>query len=280
MSFFSKMERKFGRYAIRDLMKYIVIMYVAGMAVQMMNPEFYWIYLRLDPKAIMRGEVWRLVTFMIWPPSGSLFFNALMIFLYYSIGMTLERVWGAFRFNVYIFMGVIGLILASFIGVYGFDELFFITTSDLNMSLFLAYAATFPEAQFYIYFVLPIKAKWLGVFYGLISVLTFITGGPSQKCMIVLSFANFIIFFLMTRNYNRINPKEIKRKKEFRSQVKIMPHGKNHHKCAVCGKTELDGDNLEFRYCSKCKGDFEYCNDHLYTHQHVTDQIKELNHNK
>lgn len=269
MSFFSKMERRFGRYAIHNLMHYIVILYVAGMVIQMTNPQFYIDYLMLNPGAIMKGQVWRLFTFMIWPPYYSLLSNALMIFLYYSIGMTLERVWGAFRFNVYFFMGVLGLIVASFVGYYGFHQLLFITTADLNMSLFFAYAVTFPELQFYIYFVLPIKAKWLGAFYGVISIFEFITGDVSQRCTILLSFANFILFFLMTRNLSRINPKEIKRKKEFRDQVKIKPFGKSHHKCAICGRTEEDGDYLEFRYCSKCEGDYEYCQDHLYTHQHV-----------
>lgn len=270
MSFFSKMERKFGRYAIHNLMTYIVILYAAGMLIQMTNPQFYVDYLSLNPSKIVTGQVWRLFTFMIWPPYNNLLSNVLMIFLYYSIGMTLERVWGAFRFNVYFFMGVLGLILASFVGWFVFHKQLFITTSDLNMSLFFAYAVTFPDLQFYLYFVLPIKAKWLGVFYGVISVFEFVNGDISTRCTILLSFANFIIYFMLTRNLNRINPKEIKRKRDFKNQVKIKPFGKNHHKCAICGRTEEDGEHLEFRYCSKCEGDYEYCQDHLYTHQHVT----------
>lgn len=270
MNFFSKMERKFGRYAIHNLMMYITILYVAGLVIQLTNPMFYSEYLSLDPGAIVRGQVWRLVTFMIRPPYHDLLSNALMIFLYYSIGVSLERVWGAFRFNVYIFMGILGLIVASFVAYFVFHEPLMMITSDLNTSLFLAFAATFPEMQFYIYFVLPIKAKWLGIFYGVMSLFGLVTGGAAERCTILLSFANFIIYFLMTRNLNRFNPKEIKRKRDFREQVKIKPSGTGRHKCAVCGRTEADGEDLEFRYCSKCEGDYEYCQDHIYTHRHVT----------
>ena len=109
----NKMERKFGRYAIPNLMYYIVILYAVGVLVQMMAPAFYIQYLMLDARAILHGQIWRVVTFMIWPPSGSLFFNLIAIYLYYNLGMTLERVWGTFRFNVYFFMGVIGHVLAA-----------------------------------------------------------------------------------------------------------------------------------------------------------------------
>lgn len=108
MEFFKKIERKYGRYAIHNLMNYIVAMYVVGLFLQYTNPGFYVRWLCLDPAAILRGQIWRIVTFMVWPPFGSLLSNALMIYLYYSLGNTLERVWGAFRFNVYFFLGVLG----------------------------------------------------------------------------------------------------------------------------------------------------------------------------
>lgn len=282
MSFFNKMERKFGRYAVHNLMNYIVILYVLGVLIQYMQPMFYWQYLSLNAAEILRGQIWRIVTFMIWPPSDNLIFNVFLIYLYYSLGTTLERVWGAFRFNVYFFMGVLGHILAALIAYLAFGQMLMMTTSNLNMSLFFAFALTFPETCFYIYFVLPVKAKWLAVLYGVITLWTFLTGTPYTpilvtRCEIFLSFANFIVFFMMTRNYSRISPKEIKRKKEFKSQVKILPAGSSHHKCAVCGRTEKDGD-LEFRYCSKCEGNYEYCQDHLYTHKHVTKDSEESGH--
>lgn len=279
MSFFSKMERKFGRFAIHNLMNYIVVLYVLGMLVQFQSPMLYWQYLSLDASAILHGQIWRIITFMIWPPSTNLFINVLLIYLYYSLGTTLERVWGAFRFNVYFFMGVLGHVLAALLGYMLLDLYLPLTTANLNMSLFFAFAVTFPETYFYIYLVLPVKAKWLALFYGVITVYTFFAGEPympiaATRCEIVLSFANFIIFFMMSRNYTHISPREIKRKREFKSQVKILPAGNSHHKCAVCGRTEKDGE-LEFRFCSKCEGSYEYCQDHLYTHKHVTRDSEE-----
>ncbi|RGY97598.1 hypothetical protein [Clostridium sp. AM58-1XD] len=270
MSFFSKMERKFGRYAIPNLMNYIVGMYVVGMVLQMLNPSFYIQYLALDASAILRGQIWRIVTFMIWPPFNNPVSNLIMIYLYYSLGMTLERVWGAFRFNVYFFMGVLGHVLAAVIGFVFFHQLWYLNTEYLNLSLLFAFAATFPDLQFMLYFIIPIKAKWIALIYGVLALQGLLLGTAATRIAIVLSLLNFIIFWLMTRNYSKVNPKEIKRKREFKTQIKMMPQGKTHHRCAVCGRTELDGDDLEFRYCSKCEGDYEYCLDHLYTHKHVT----------
>lgn len=269
MEFFKKIERKYGRYAIYNLMNYIVAMYVVGLFLQYTNPGFYDRWLCLDPAAILRGQIWRIVTFMVWPPFGSLLSNALMIYLYYSLGNTLERVWGAFRFNVYFFLGVLGHVAAALLLYLLFGTRVILTTTYLNMSLFLAFAATFPDLQFWIWFVIPIKAKWLALIESLFILYGLLLGTAATRVEIVFSLLNFILFFFMTRNYSRVNPREIKRKQEFKSQVKMRPQGRTHHRCAVCGRTELDGDDLEFRYCSKCEGSYEYCMDHLYTHQHV-----------
>lgn len=270
MKFFYKMEQKYRKYAIHNLMNYIVILYVVGMVLQMVNPMFYYRYLSLDASAILRGQIWRVVTFLINPPYYNLMSNLLMIYLYYSLGTTLERVWGAFRFNVYVFMGVIGHVLAALVVYLLFGQVWMLDTTYLNLSLFFAFATTFPDMQFLLYFIIPIKAKWMALLYGASAIYGFIFGNPAEKCAIVLSLINYLIFYAMTRNYNKINPKEIKRKRDFNTQVKIKPQGTSHHKCAVCGRTELDDDTLEFRYCSKCEGEYEYCLDHLYTHQHVT----------
>ncbi len=270
MNFFRKIEQRFGRYAIRDLMNYIVAMYVVGMVLQYVNPMFYYQWLSLDPAAVLHGQIWRIVTFLIWPPFGDLLSNAIMIYLYYSLGKTLERVWGSFRFNAYFFVGVLGHVLAALVLYLLFDMRVIMSTTYLNMSLLFAFAATFPDLQFMLYFIIPIKAKWIGLIYGFFAVLGMVTGTMADRVEIVLSLLNFILFFLMTRDFRRVSPKEIKRKQEFRTQAKMKPQGRTHHRCAVCGRTEQDGEDLEFRYCSKCEGSYEYCQDHLYTHKHVT----------
>ena len=273
MKFLRKLERNFGKYAVPNLMYYIILMYGAGIVIDLVMPGLYYQYLCLDAAAILRGQVWRLVTFLICPPSSGIFFNLIAMFLYYSLGTTLERVWGTFRFNLYFFSGILFHIIAAFVIYFLMGVSVSLTPFYLNNSLFLAFAATFPQMQFYLYGLLPIRAYWLGIFIGAEFLYEFLFGGLIARICIGLALLNFVIFFMMTRNYSKISPREIKRKQKFKSDMKTAQAEKirlTHHKCAVCGRTEKDDPNLEFRYCSKCEGNLEYCMDHLYTHKHVT----------
>lgn len=272
MNILSKLERRFGRFAIPNLMYYIVILYALGMLIQMFAPEVYVRYLMLDARAILHGQIWRIITFMVWPPSGDIFFNLIAIYLYYNLGTTLERVWGTFRFNLYFFMGVLGHVLAAVIIYMMTGAVYPLTTDYLNFSLFFAFAATFPDMQFLLFFVIPIKAKWLALFNGAYFIYGLVFGNPVTRVAIFMSLLNFVIYFAMSRG-GKYNPKEIKRKHDFKVQTSRPVRAEAHtgrHRCAVCGRTELDDPNLVFRFCSKCEGDYEYCQDHLYTHQHVT----------
>lgn len=277
MKFFNDLERKYRKYAIPNLMYYITICYAIGLVLAMFAPGVYWRYLSLDAAAILHGQIWRLVTFMMYPPAfgnwvfTQVFFGVIALFMYYSLGQTLEQIWGSFRFNVFFLMGMLGQALASLIGHLVFKQNLFLTTGFLNASIFLAFAMYFPDTQFLLFFVLPIKAKWLAIAECAVYLYSFVFGSMSVRVELVISLANVIVFFLMTRNIKRYAPKEIKRKKDFKKSVKILPQGATRHRCAVCGRTEMDGENLEFRYCSKCEGNYEYCQDHLYTHQHVTE---------
>ena len=95
--------------------------------------------------------------------------------------------------------------------------------------------------------------------------------GCSDPC---ISLVILFCFFFSNRNMHRYNPKEVHRRREFKkamaqSRVNPATGGITKHKCAICGRTEKDDPNLEFRFCSKCNGNYEYCQDHLFTHQHV-----------
>lgn len=269
MKFIYKLERRFGKYAIPNLMYYIIILYAAGFVISVINPFIYYEYLSLDASKILRGEVWRIVTFLIQPPEGGYLFVFLAMYLYYMIGLSLEKVWGAFRFNLYFFMGVLGHVLAAVLIYLTTGLILMLDTSYLNLSLFFGFAAVFPDMEFLLFFVIPVKAKWLALFNGIYFIYTVIFGNWASRCAAVLSIINFLIFFLLTRNYSRMNPKEMKRKAVFKAKVKNASV-KTRHKCVVCGRTEKDGENLEFRYCTRCEGNYEYCQDHLYTHKHVT----------
>lgn len=162
MNWLDKLERKFGRYAIHNLMYYIIILYAVGFVFQMINPSFYYNYLSLDAAAILHGQIWRIVTFIIQPPSSSLLFIIIVLYFYYVLGSNLERTWGAFRFNVYFFSGMLFHVIAAII-VYLLTGLSLpLGTSYLNLSLFFAFAAMYPDLEFLLFFLIPIKAKWHG----------------------------------------------------------------------------------------------------------------------
>ena len=292
MNWIDKLEKKFGRYAIHNLMYYVIILYALGYVINVVAPDFYTGYLSLDPTAILHGQIWRIVTFIIYPPSTGLFFFLISMYLYYSIGRVLEMQWGAFRFNLYLLTGMLLHVVAAFLSCYVFGTNIgpMFGTYYLNYSLFFAFAATYPNMQFLLFFIIPIKAKWLGIinaiYFGVTivagfaapylsynTILTLIQAGivphPAYAVMALVSLGHFLIFFFGMRNAKRYSPKEIHRRKVYSRSVQQGEKRASIHKCAVCGRTEKDGDDLVFRYCSKCNGNYEYCQDHLFTHEHV-----------
>ena len=139
------------------------------------------------------------------------------------------------------------------------------------MSIFLAFAAIYPDMEVYLYFILPIKMKWMAIVYAAMALYYFVTGGLVSRVAIGASLLNVVIFLFSNRNTRKFSPKERARKAKFKKQSAPHMHyaGGAKHRCAVCGRTELDDPCLEFRFCSKCNGNYEYCQDHLFTHEHV-----------
>lgn len=290
MTWLDKLERKYGRYAIPNLMKYIIVLYAMGFILNYVNPGIYYNYLALDANAILHGQVWRIITFIICPPSNSLIWVLVSLSLYYFIGNQLEAVWGSFRFNVYYFSGVLFHVLAAIL-VYLItgSNIIYIDTTYLNLSLFMVFAAVYPDIKFLVYFVIPVKGKWLaaidGLYFAWAIIQAFLPsygGNPvygivykAQAIAAFVSMLNFIIFLLSAGLMKGYSPKQQIRKARYQKEVEqarrtnINPSTGTIHRCSVCGRTEKDGDHLEFRYCSKCNGNYEFCQDHLFTHQHV-----------
>lgn len=286
-SFSVKMERKLGKYAIKNITLYLIVCYAFGYIIELVNPDFI-SFMTLEPAYILRGQIWRLFTWLVIPPAESnLFFVLIMLYFYYSIGRSLEMIWGTYRLNVYLISGMIYTILGSF-ALYGiltalgapglttFGMAF--STTYINLSIFLAYAATFPDMQVLLFFLIPIKVKVLGIIYVVILVyecISIATGygllvGMVYWVVIGASLLNFIIFFFTSRGKIRLNPRQAVQRMEYRHQVKQAEATKiAKHKCAVCGRTSETNPELEFRFCSKCQGNFEYCNDHIFSHEHI-----------
>lgn len=308
--FLNKLEKKFGRYAVPDLIRYVMALYCLGAVLGFVDAirgtnvagTIYHSYLSLNMDAVFHGQIWRLFTYLIEPygfSSGmgmlvNILFFLIQVNLFLLFGRSLEQAWGTFRFNMYFLSGYLLNIIAALILYLSplhstFYEAGF---TYIYWSMFFAFALLNPNMEFLLYFIIPIKVKWLAILDAVLlgySVLTNLKNGFlllgsghivyanvyfSVAIAILVALGNFLIFFFATRNYKKISPREIHRRKEFKRRA--APVSGARHRCAVCGRTELDDENLEFRFCSKCDGNFEYCSDHLFTHQHVRNQNNKL----
>ncbi len=275
----NKIERFFSRHAIPNITLYLIICYAFGYVIEFVNSDFIQ-YMTLEPGKIIHGQIWRLLTWVVIPPATSnIFFVLIMLYFYYSIGNILERIWGTVKLNVYLLQGLIFTIAGSFI-LYGIFSLagytnptgfgIYFSTYYINMSLFLAYAATLPDMSVLLFFIIPIKVKYLGIVYGVLLLLECLQGGIITWVVVGSSLLNFLVFFITSRKGIRRTPQQMKQKMEYTRQTKEAAATKiTKHKCAVCGRTGDEYPELEFRFCSKCNGNYEYCQDHLFTHEHV-----------
>ena len=205
-----------------------------------------------------------------------------------NIKEQLEAAWGAFRFNLYFFSGMLFIVIGAILAYLLTGAVLPMDTWYLNLSLFFAFAALYPDIQLLLFFVIPIKIKWLAMLDGLYFVYAIVQaflpaygGGvygiyyKANALAAFISILNFIIFFLSSRNMKPYSPGQMKRKNDFKRKMRQAERPMNvyangaKHRCVVCGRTEMDDPNLEFRYCSKCNGNYEYCQDHLFTHTHV-----------
>lgn len=263
MSLLDKLQRKFGKYAIRNLMKYIIIMNALVFVMDLFIPQIgVFDKLFLNSSAVMNGQIWRLVTFLFIPPTTNPIFLLFALYFYYMIGNALEDTWGSFKFNIYYLIGTLGIILGSFLVGYG-------TATYLNLSLFLAFACLYPEYEILWFGILPIKMKYLAIIDVLFLLKDFISYGIGIKVLIILSLVNFLLFFWrylfkFSKSKKQIKVKK-KVKKSFTGEVTRIG---TKHRCQVCGMTENDDPDMEFRYCSSCEGDYEYCSEHLKNHEH------------
>ncbi len=271
MKGFQKLERKYGKYAIHNLMYYIIGIYIAGFLLYYINPNVYATYFALDASKLLKGQIWRIVTFLLYPQTDLLYL-ILNCYINFLLGTQLERTWGAFRFNVYFFMGILFHVLGAIVIYLAFGKIVYMSVDYLNWSLFFAFAVMYPHTSFLLFFLIPIKAKTLailnGIYFGVTFVMAVLNQDWATATEIFVSMLNFLVFFVIVYDFHKYAPKELHRKRKFKQAIK-QTRNVHKHRCAVCGRTEDDDENLVFRYCSKCDGNYEYCQDHLYTHVHI-----------
>lgn len=292
MNFIDRLEKRYPNFGVSNLMIYVIAISGLGMLISMVNPYIYYQYLSLDFYQIFHhGQVWRLITFLLCPSAGGsgssgLFWFVIMAWVYYSIGSNLERIWGRFRFTLFYLSGIVMILIVTLAAylimgiVYPAQEVGIwlgmqVTLEYVTESLFLAFALVFPDVQFLLFFIIPVKAKWLSIFYFALDAYQIIQGIMMKSyypvALIVVSLINIFIFFFFAKGRPGMaaHARQTKRKTEFKQKIHESEKKGPIHRCAICGRTEIDAPELDFRYCSKCDGRYEYCSEHLFTHEHV-----------
>ena len=279
--------RNFERFCIQHKNKGIpnIMMYIAiGSAVvfvlSLIDPSALLYNLFTFNRAkILQGQVWRLVTFLIAPGYGGSIWNSLFVFLmlffYYRIGIMLERNMGTLKFNLFYFTGVILMDIAGL--VFGWH----VTADSLHTSLILAFATLYSEGQVLLFYIIPIKMKYLAWFYLAMTALECIA---YRTLLPLVPLVNYLLFFWS--DFHSLLPvnwrvKQQRKRESFSHQPKQKPNPNwaagyqkppqkpYRHKCTVCGRTDTDYPDLEFRYCSRCSGYHCYCMEHINDHAHI-----------
>ena len=268
---------------IPNLMLYIVlgtaVVYVMS---RIAGNTFLYYLLCFDRTAILHGQLWRLITYPLTYSAGNLLLTAVVLFCYYSLGRAMENIWGTLRFNLYYLSGVVMMDIYCMI---------FGGTADvayLNMSLFLAYATLFPSATFLLFFIIPVKA-WLFALIDLALVLVGLFSYPfPYNLFSVISLANYFLFFgkdvlnVIPMSWRANAARLFHKKPPVQKKAKVIRFDAGSyeasqatvkapytHKCTVCGRTDVSNPELEFRYCSRCRGYYCYCQDHINNHTHI-----------
>lgn len=272
MNYIERFCYKHPYFGVKNLMRYVVIANIAFWLLGAVNPVLM-SYLRFDPALILRGQVWRLVTFVLYPPStGLLAFIA--FYFYYWIGSTLEQHWGTPQFNIYFFSGVFLTILYGFLMYFITGLGFQLDAQYIYLSMFFSFAALFPNMEVLLFFILPIKIKYLAYIDGAYFLLGVITGSFPANLLPVVAVLNFLIFCggdLIRRAPRRPSGNTVNFRRESRKIRREQQNRLYTHKCAVCGRTDTDFPELEFRYCSRCQGYHCFCQDHINNHIHFTE---------
>ncbi len=317
-----KLEQKFDKFAIPKLYLVIIVCIIIGYILFYMFPNIY-IYLILSPyDVVVNHQYWRLFTWIFSIPyllNGSLLnvlFLPINLLFYYFLARSLENYWGKFMFNLYVLGEAILIDILVIIGAYFYY--FWSPEAQMNramyaklgaynvtrymlMSIFLAFTVVGGENMVYLYFVIPLKMKWLAYIDLVLLGIEFVTGHIFDRMIIISVVAAYGTFYLINRGKTHGTLKDKRRKNQFvkakqkgykkkakqartnpdgtiefpTSGSKIItpgtgnPEGITIHKCAVCGITEKQNPEMQFRFCSKCNGNYEYCSEHLYTHTHV-----------
>lgn len=256
MKFIEKLEYKFNKSFSSSVTQILIGGQLLSFLLIYSRRDFT-SYFFLNGKDLISGQFWKIFILPFAPISENMIFFALALYFFYIIGSALEVRWGAFRYLLYIILGLLSIYIFAIF----FPDIS-ISNTYLYTSLFLAFAHLFPGFQVLVLFIIPLKVKWLGYFTWFLLLLSVLSGSIPEKILTLSSVLNYIIFFYsdLKNVFRRDAPLRYKSKQT----VKQKPF----HVCAVCGKNEIDNPKMEIRYCNHCFPSTCYCGEHILHHQH------------
>jgi hypothetical protein len=262
MRILNRLERRFGSGGIPNVTLALIMAQVAVYIIGKIEPQILSAFY-LVPSLVLQGQIWRLLSFLAVPPVTNPIFAFFFWYLFYLMGNSLEHFWGTFRYNIFLLIGYLATIAASFL----FPD---VPASNgfLQGSVFLAFAFLNPDYVLYIFFILPVKIKWLALLTWISYGYILITGQWNTKLLVLASICNFLLFF-----WTDIKDRIRTGRRHMASQSAKFAQTKSEkvpfHRCVVCGITDLSHPDMDFRYCTECAGTPGYCAEHLPGHQHI-----------
>jgi membrane associated rhomboid family serine protease len=258
MSFLRRLERTLAPYAVHNVTLALVVLQGAMWLLMQGRPEIVE-NLVLDRALLLEGQWWRLFTFIFLPPMTNGIFLFFALWFLYMMGTALENQWGAFRFNLYLLIGYLATVASVFIAPEGIA-----TNTYLMTSIFLAFAYLYPDFQILLFFILPVKAKWIALVTWIFYILSFALGDWLTRTLIVASVSNFLLFF----GREILQNMKLGRRRMARKMGALVVPDDAINRCIICGVTEKTDKRMEFRYCPDCAGTPCYCIMHMQGHTH------------
>jgi hypothetical protein len=263
MSWLHRIEHRLEPFAIRNITIYIVAGQLLALGAAMLG-LFDPALLQLYPALVLAGEWWRLVTFVFLSPVPLSIFGAIgaafSLYLLYLFGTALEHHWSTVRYNLFLFIGYALTVGLSFVTP-GLPA----GNTFIAGSVLLAFACLYPDFTLHLFFILPVRIKWIALFTWIVYGYSFIAGGLATRLTIAAAVGNFLLFFARAIWQNARHGR-----RHMAGQARrIATAGEPRHRCHVCGKTDRTHPQEDFRYCSKCAGDHCYCSEHIRNHEHI-----------
>jgi membrane associated rhomboid family serine protease len=266
------------RFGIPNLMLFIIIgNAIVWVFTQMDTTHTLAGFLAFSPYHILHGQIWRIITFALVPDYSSLLSLVISLYFYYFIGSALENQWGAGKFTVYYFTGLLCTIVYGFIVYFITGVSYSISTSYINLSMFFSFATLFPETRVLLFFFIPVKIKWLAYIDAAFFVLEVLVSPFPANLLPVVAILNYLLFcggwlFDIIRPANIRNKRRtVNFKREAKRVNRERARAPYNYRCELCGRTDADYPDLEFRYCSRCAGYHCYCIDHINNHIHFSE---------